>query len=401
MAGSSGEKTEKPTPKRRKESRKEGQVARTQELGAWVTVLAAGSAAPLLVSRELDRMRELLTTSMVTVQHADASTDLVLLGEALRHVFTVLIVLGAGVMVVGVASSLAQGGFFLATKSVKPKLSKLNPLQGAKRVFGPHALWEGAKMLLKSSLVGLLAWSAIKAMMPLTGSLLPIPSLIHETTAHVLGLIRNVAMAGLVMAAADYAMARRRIGKQTRMTKDEVKQEHKQAEGDPLVKSAIRSRQLAAARNRMMADVPTADVVLVNPTHVAIALRYDAEKGAPRVVARGAGAVAARIREVAAEARVPLVRDVPLARALYTATDVGHEIPVELFAAVAQVLAFVIRRRNLGQHGGQHRSPRSEAELPPTQVRGRRRRTPSASPARPRPAGSHRSNASGAVLAGR
>lgn len=385
MAASSGEKTEKPTPKRRKESRKEGQVARTQELGGWLTVLAVGTAAPVLVSRELERMRELLTTSMTTVQHADASTDLVLLGAGLRHVFTVLVVLGAGVMAVGVASSLAQGGFFLATKSVKPKLSKLNPIQGAKRVFGPHALWEGAKMLIKSALVALLAWSAIKAMMPLTGSMLPIPSLIHEATDHVLALIRNVALAGLVMAAADYAMARRRIGKQTRMTKDEVKQEHKQAEGDPLVKSAIRSRQLAAARNRMMADVPTADVVLVNPTHVAIALRYDAEKGAPRVVARGAGAVAARIREIASESRVPLVRDVPLARALYTSTDVGHEIPVELFAAVAQVLAFVIRQRTLGQYGGQHRSPRTETDVPGTTPRGRRRRA----------------NSSGALVAGR
>ncbi|MGN6250497.1 MAG: EscU/YscU/HrcU family type III secretion system export apparatus switch protein [Marmoricola sp.] len=405
MAGSSGEKTEKPTPKRRKESRKEGQVARTQELGAWVTVLGAGMAAPMLVSRELERMRELLTTSMVTVQHADASTDLVLLGEALRHVFTVLVVLGAGVMVVGVASSLAQGGFYLATKSVRPKLSKLSLLQGAKRVLGPHALWEGAKMLVKSSLVGLLAWSAIKAMMPLTGSMLPIPSLIHETTGHVLGLIRNVAMAGLVLAAADYAMAKRRTDKQTRMTKDEVKQEHKQAEGDPLVKSAIRSRQLAAARNRMMADVVTADVVLVNPTHVAVALRYDSDKGAPRVVARGAGVVAARIREIATEARVPLVQDVPLARALYSSSEVGHEIPVELFAAVAQVLAFVIRRRTLGQHGGQHRSPRVETEVPATPVRGRRRRTASsaATAARTasRPAGSHRAIPSGAVLAGR
>lgn len=403
MAGPSGEKTEKATPKRRKESRKEGQVARTQELGAWVTVLAVGTAAPMLVSRELTRMRELLTTSLVTVQHADASTDLVLLGEALRHIFTVLVVLGGGVMVLSVAASLAQGGFYLATKSVKPKLSKLNLLQGAKRVFGPHALWEGAKMLFKSSLVALLAWSAIKAMMPLTGSLLPIPALIHESVGHVLSLVRNVALAGLVLAAADYAMARRRIGKQTRMTKDEVKQEHKQAEGDPLVKSAMRSRQLAAARNRMLADVPAADVVLVNPTHVAIALRYDAEKGAPRVVARGAGAIAARIREVASEAGVPLVRDVPLARALYTSTDVGHEIPVELFAAVAQVLAFVIRQRTLGQRGGQHRSPRVEADLPTAPARGRRRTAPPRpSPAAlPSRAGSHRANPSGALVGGR
>jgi flagellar biosynthetic protein FlhB len=190
-------------------------------------------------------------------------------------------------------------------------------------------------------------------------------------------LIRNIAIAGLVMAAADYAVQRRRMGKQTRMTKQEVKQEHKQTEGDPMLKGAIRSRQLAAARNRMMSDVPTADVVLVNPTHVAVALRYDAERGAPRVVARGAGVVATAIRERAGDAEVPLVRDVPLARALYTSTTVGQEIPAELFAAVAQVLAFVISRRSRGQRGGEHRSPRHETELPPTPVAGRRRRNAS------------------------
>ena len=183
------------------------------------------------------------------------------------------------------------------------------------------------------------------------------------------------------MAVADYAMSRRKMGKQTRMTKEEVKQEHKNTEGDPLVKSAIRSRQLAAARNRMMADVPTADVVLVNPTHVAIALRYEAEKGAPRVVARGAGAVAAKIREKATEEGVPLVRDVPLARALYTSTKVGQEVPAELFHAVAQVLAFVISRRRAGRSGGEHNSPRTAAPLPAV-PRGRPRRPiPSGGPA--------------------
>ena len=173
-------------------------------------------------------------------------------------------------------------------------------------------------------------------------------------------------------------MVRKRMGKQTRMSKHEVKQENKQSEGDPLLKGAIRSRQLAASRNRMMADVPTSDVVLVNPTHVAVALRYDPERGAPRVVARGAGVIAAAIRERAGEARVPLVRDVPLARALYSSTTVGQEIPAELFAAVAQVLAFVISRRSRGQHGGTHRSPRQESELPAVPAAGRRRRNPSA-----------------------
>ncbi len=283
-------------------------------------------------------------------------------------------------MVVGVACALAQGGFYLATKSMKPKLSKLDPIKGAKRIFGPQALWEGAKMLLKSAVLGIFVYTTIKGLMPIVGTLVPVPVVISMIADNALGLIRNIAVAGLVMAAADYAMQRRKVGKQTRMTKEEVKQEHKMSEGDPLVKSAIRARQLAAARNRMMSDIPEADVVLVNPTHVAIALRYDAERGAPRVVARGAGEIARRIREKAVESNVPMVRDVPLARALYSSTEVGHEIPQELYNAVAQVLAFVISRRTHGQSGGEHRSPRTEADLPAVPAAGRRRRTVPANP---------------------
>jgi flagellar biosynthetic protein FlhB len=141
------------------------------------------------------------------------------------------------------------------------------------------------------------------------------------------------------------------------MTRREVKEEHKQSEGDPQLKGAIRSRQLAMSRNRMMSEVAKADVVLVNPTHVAVALRYDPARGAPRVVAKGAGAVAARIRERAGEHRVPMVEDVPLARALHAQCDLGQEIPGELYEAVARVLAFVMALRRRGSAGGTHRVP--------------------------------------------
>jgi flagellar biosynthetic protein FlhB len=374
----SGEKTEKPTAKRRKESRKEGQVARTQELGGWASVLAFGLAAPLLLQRELHSLWALFERSLTLSAHPTTSVALDLLGEGARHVFVVLLVLGSMVMLIGVASALAQGGFVFATKMVKPSASKLNPLKGAKRIFGPQAAWEGVKMLLKSSVVGLLVYSAIRGLMPLVGGMVPIQATLQQLSHSALGLMRNIALAGLALAAVDYAMQRRRVGKQTRMSKEEVKQEHKQSEGDPMLKGAIRARQLAASRNRMMADVATADVVLVNPTHVAVALRYESELGAPRVVARGAGAIAAKIRERAAEERVPLVRDIPLARALYSSTKVGQTIPSELFNAVATVLAFVISRRTSGHHGGEHRSPRKETELPDVPAVGRRRRNSSA-----------------------
>lgn len=339
------EKTEKATPKKRKESRKEGQVPRTQELGGWGALLIFAVVMPALLTRELEALAELMRACFTLPPDADTDDALALLRQGGTHILLVLVILGSAVMLVGVAAALSQGGLYLATKSMRPSLKKLDPLKGAKRIFGPQSWWEGAKMLLKSAVVGALAYGAAAALLPLIGGLVPIPTVLEAVDDQVLSMVRNVAVAGLVMAVADYAIVRRRMGKQTRMTKHEVKQEHKQSEGDPQVKGHIRSLQLAAARNRMMADVPTADVVLVNPTHVAVALRYDAERGAPRVVARGAGEVARRIREQAAEHRVPLVRDVPLARSLYTSTTVGQEIPAELYASVAQVLAFVLSRR--------------------------------------------------------
>ncbi len=368
------EKTEKPTDRKRKESRKEGQVPRTQELGGWGSMLAVGMALPALMSREMEALTELMASALTATAAADVSMALRILGQGMWHIFFTLVLLGLGVMIIGVASAMAQGGFYLATKQAKPKFSKINPLQGAKRVFGPQALWEGIKMLIKSSMVGVLVYVSIQSLIPLIGGMVPMSVVIDEFLGTALGLIRNIAIAGIAMAGADYLIMRRRIGKQTRMTKHEIKQEHKNTEGDPLIKSAIRSRQLAAARNRMMADVPLADVVLVNPTHVAIALKYDAERGAPRVVARGAGEVAAKIRAKASENAVPLVRDIPLARALYTSTKVGQEVPPELFNAVAQVLAFVISRRKHGQTGGEHNSPRMAGKLPEVpRVRPRRK----------------------------
>lgn len=377
----SGEKTEKPTAKKNKENRKEGKVPRSQEVGAWAALLLFAGIIPKLVAHEVGVLKELMATCLSSAGEADISLAFELLGRGLTHVLLALLLLGAGVMLVSVAGALAQGGFFLATKSLKPKLSKINPLAGFKRMFGMRLLWDGAKMLLKSGLVAFLVWMSIKAMLPYVGGMVPMDVVITGFADNALGMLRNVALVGVLLALADYGFQRHKTGKQTKMSKEDIKQEHKQSEGDPLLKGAIRSRQLAMARNRMMADIPTADVVLVNPTHFAVALKYDAEKGAPRVVARGAGVIAQTIREKATDAEVPLVRDVPLARALYHSTTVGQEIPVELFGAVAQVLAFVISRRTKGQRGGEHKSPRIDAPLPEVSRPGRR------NPSDPVPAG--------------
>jgi flagellar biosynthesis protein FlhB len=368
---SSEEKSEKPTPKKLKDSRKEGQVARTQELGAWGAILVVALSLGWLAPMAIDAVKNLFTATLASTQDPNEEQALMLLGEATSLMLVISVALGAFVMVVGVAAAVAQGGLFFATKAAKPKWSRLNPLQGAKRLFGPQALWEGAKMLLKSGVVAFFCWRAIDGLMPVLGGLVPIRIALEIGVDAATGLMRDAAIAGLVAAAADYAMARRRTGKQVKMTKKEVRDEHKNSEGDPLIKSALRSKQLAAARNRMMADVPEADVVLVNPTHVAVALRYEPEKGTPRVVAKGAGVIASRIRELAEKSRVNLVEDVPLARALHASCEVGQEIPPELYHAVAQVLAFVLSRRSAGAPAGRYRTPRDPAPLP--ELRGRRR----------------------------
>ncbi len=374
MSSSGEERTEKPTPKKVKENRKEGKVPRTQELGAWGSLLVVALLLGWVVGHGFDALRELLLRALALVDDPDPAKVLAMLREGTVTGLVISLVLGAGVMLVSVLAGVAQGGLHLATKSLKPKWSKLSLIQGGKRIFGLQALWEGGKTLLKSTVVLFLVFRAVRSLLPLLGGLVPFDVALEIAAGTATGLMRDVAVAGLVAAAADYGFQRRKTGKQTRMTKKEVRDEHKMTEGDPLVKSAIRSRQLAAARNRMMADVPQADVVLVNPVHVAVALRYESSRGTPRVVAKGAGAVAARIRAVADEHRVPMVEDVPLARALHAGCEVGQEIPPELYHAVAQVLAYVLSRRAHGAAAGRHRSPRTDPSVP--QVGRRARRTP-------------------------
>lgn len=370
-----GDKTEKPTAKRKKEARKQGQIARTAELGQWLTVLLISLMVGPLLGHEIGAWRSILVASLQSIASPEPAEALDLLGSSMRHAFFSVLTIGGIVMVISVATSVAQGGMVVATKAIKPDLKKLDPIKGFKRVFGPQALWQGVKILLKSSVVALIGYSAIRSVMPLIGGLMPMSTVIETVQGKAIGLLRTVAVVGLALAGADYVVAKRRTDKQMRMSKQDIKDENRQSEGDPLMRSVIRSRQLAAARNRMISDVAEADVLLVNPTHVAVALKYDPLRGAPRVLARGAGAIALRIRAKAAEEGVPTVQDIPLARALYRSCEVGQEIPRELFAAVAQVLAFVISRRTHGQYGGEHTSPRAlDTELPAVPLAARRRR---------------------------
>jgi flagellar biosynthesis protein FlhB len=354
-----GEKTEQPTQQKLKKAKQEGQIGRSQDVGAWFGMLAASIMLPRTLGAAMDHARELMAKVPGIIADPDPAVAMSILRNGLMSAAWAVLPLALTMMAVGVASAGAQGGIRVATKLFIPKFSRLNPLPGIKKMLGPQALWEGTKALVKTGVLGAVLYSTMKGIVPLlmTSGQLQIGALLGVVNNAALSLIRAASVAGIVMAAADYFVVRRRTNKQLRMTKQEVKQENKNTEGDPHVKGQIRARQMEMARNRQMADVHTADVVLVNPTHVAVALRYDPEKGAPRVIAKGQGAIAAKIRELATEHRIPMVQDVPLARALEKSVEVGTEIPAEFYGAIAKVLAFVMSMKSKGSAAGLHRSP--------------------------------------------
>lgn len=374
----SQDKTEQPTAKRKAKARREGNVARSPELGQWLTILALSVLIGPLVRHQVGAWRTIMTGCLQATQNPSPALALNLLGSAMRQTFFTLLAFAGGILFLSAALSIAQGGLHFATKRLQPNLKSLNPFAGVKRLFGINKLWEMAKMLAKVAVVGLVCWLVIHQTMPMVGVLMPMQSVVDVVGAKADSLLRFIGLLSLGIAGADYAYTRYRHRKGMMMTKTEVKDEFRQTEGDPLIRGAIRSRQMAAARRRMFADVPTADVVLVNPTHYAVALKYDPAFGAPRVVAKGAGFVAQRIRDIAAEHHLTTIQDIELTRALFRSCDVGHEIPAELFAAVAQVLAFVITRRRRGMGGGEHDSPRPRERLPEVPPAAQRRRRRSA-----------------------
>jgi flagellar biosynthesis protein FlhB len=373
--GPGGEKTEKPTPQRLKKARKEGQIPRTQELGTWAGAAVASALLPMLVRNAYDEAQQLFLQINDVASEPVPSKVLVLLGQALTAFMSTLLPMALTLMVVGVASSAAQGGVSLATKGMKPTLKKLNPLPGIKRMFGTHGLWESIKALIKTAaLATVVVTTSDRAQELVSASgALPLSTVTTTFADSAVLMFRVVAVTGLTIAIADYVVVRNKTMKQLKMSKYEIQQEHKQSEGDPHMKAHRRSVQMSMSRNRMMAEVADADVLLVNPIHVAVALKYEATRGAPRVVAKGAGEVAAKLRERAAEARVPLVQDIPLARALHASCEIGQEVPPQLFTAVARVLAFVMHLSARGVQGGFHRPGFEAPDVSELPKAGRRR----------------------------
>jgi len=350
----SGERTEAATPRRLEQLRDEGRAARSPELGSAIGLLAGCVILQTTAGNAATRLQGLLTGTFTDLSASGRAQDIDVLwaqqalgraGETwLLSIAPLLLVLP----VLGIGIGFAQGTIF----SFKAMLhfDNLNPLNGFKRLLSLQSLVGLGRSLAKVTLVGLLTWRALQD----TASQLPTIDGSTDPRAMATFLAQAMLNVGLpaaevllVLAVADYAYQRWMFQRSARMTKQEVKEEHKQQEGDPMLKGQIRAKQrkMAQAR-RQMQEVPSATVVVTNPTHIAVALRYDRGMPSPKVVAMGADLLAERIKKLAREAGVPLVENVPLARGLFKSVEVGDEIPIELYQAVAEVLAYVYNLKN-------------------------------------------------------
>jgi len=341
-----GDKTELPTPKKRLDARKKGMAARSSELPQAISLIAAAVMLPTLMPRLLARMGEIWRTAISPEAITDPSVSSALFGELSLAALKVFIPLVAATTAASIVAQLALSGGRPNPYKLKPQWKNLNPAAGLKRLVSVQVVWDFGRTVAKLALLVAVTWGLYDVSVDrvLGGSRVLSDSLTGIGLT-VRDLIARAAAAALLVGLADAAFNKRRFTKQIRMTKQEVKDEAKQQESSPQVKAEIRRRQTAMSRNRMITSVARADVVITNPTRLAIALSYDPAEGAPRVLAKGAGIVAKRIRQEAKAHGVPIRESKPLVRAMYRAVEVDELIPAEFFAAVAAVLAAVYRAR--------------------------------------------------------
>lgn len=349
--GPGGEKTETPTPKKRKQARDEGQVALSQEVAPAFTYIILFTAFGMLAPGMYHNLRSLFMYSfqsaetsaanMLDVHYAGAFIGSMLIQGVLISLPLLLIA-----MLIGFLSGYAQVGWNPSSKKLKLKFNKLNPIEGLKRMFSFQAIMNFLKSLFKMIIIGLVINSVLQDEISELPGLMNLT--IMEAVAHIGNLIITLGITVgiwfIVVAAADYAYQRYKNEKDMKMTKYEVKQEYKQNEGDPHIKGKIRQRMQEASMRRMMQSVPEADVIITNPTHYAVAIKYDRGGAtAPVVTAKGVDFLAQKIKDKAREHGIQTVENKPLARALYDTVDIGREIPPELYQAVAEVLAYIYK----------------------------------------------------------
>ncbi|MGE4563162.1 MAG: flagellar biosynthesis protein FlhB [Rhodospirillales bacterium] len=343
-------KTEDPSDKKLTDAKKKGQVAQSQEVKHWAILL--GSGALLLIAGPwiADNVRRTVLPFVESPHAIDTDFEnlRLVMANTLSEIALILSPVFVVLMILAIMSGIVQFGIVFSSSKIKPDLGKLSLIKGVKRIISSKAIMEFLKGILKIIAVGVISFSLAIPMlqdielMPQT-DLIFIVDRIH--TISVLLVYATVA-AMTVIAAADFAFQKYTFRKEMRMSKQEVKDEHKQQEGDPQIKARIRKLRMERAQQRMMAAVPEADVVVTNPTHYSVALSYKMEEmPAPKVVAKGVDHLAFRIREVATANDVPLVENPPLARALYASVEIDEEIPPQHFKAVAEVIGYIMRQR--------------------------------------------------------
>lgn len=347
----SDNRTEKATPKRREDAKKKGQIARRKELPTSLKFLAALFLLQITGVDFVGRAGDYFKQTFAHISGKDELTiSLVhkMFVEAGGHLAFLALPAMAATLAAGVVANFAQGGFTLTPNALIPKGERFNPVQNIKRMFSSESVVELIKSTLKLLCIATVAYGVFSV------TVKEAPSLINSPAVNTLSVIGELALklgfrAGLILlilAALDYGYGLYKHEKSLRMTKQEVRDEFKDQEGDPLIKGQQRRFGRAIAQRRMMAEISTADVVITNPTHFAVALRYDKEKdAAPILIAKGVDSLALRIRSIAEEHDILIVENPPLARALYKAVDLGKMIPTEMFRAVAEVLAYVYRRK--------------------------------------------------------
>lgn len=348
-----GEKTEKPTSKKLSDARKKGDVANSQELNTALSLIFVFFALKIFGAGLINKIREIFMFNFEVLKDIDNFFYTDYAANYVAFIFSRILLAIAPifgiVLVVGLTANLIQVGWHPTTKPLQPKFSKLNPISGFKRLFSSRAIAELIKSLVKFGIIGYAIYSIIKNeihMIPLILDMELITSITYVANVGI-NLAINIGVLYLFIALADIIYVRYKRIKKLRMSKQDIKDEYKNSEGDPRIKSKIRQKMLQASMRRMMNDVPSADVIITNPTHFAVAIKYDKDKSeAPMVVAKGADFLAKKIREKATQNDVQIVENKQLARAIYATVDVGKQIPPELYQAVAEVLAFVYKLKN-------------------------------------------------------
>lgn len=351
------ERTEPASPRRLAEARKKGNIPRSRELNTFVILIVAGLALLIMGSKLMTGFLELMHRGL-SFSHTSLNAPDFMWNSLIQGVLDMLQLFMPFMLVLVVAALLAPiaiGGWLLSSESLQPDFARLNPLQGISRMFSVNSATELGKAIAKTLVLGTIGYIAIKhylgEAMALSNESLE--GGIYHTGHLLIWLFILMTSVLILIVVIDVPLQLWQYYRRLRMTKEEVKQEMKETEGDPHIKGRIRAMQREMARRRMMAEIPKADVIVTNPTHYAVALRYDQkEMRAPRVIAKGSYLLAERIREIGGEHNVPILSAPPLARALYKHADLDQEIPASLFAAVAEVLAYVYQLRSYNKEGG-------------------------------------------------